>query len=95
MTLFNNYIEQIESSDNTILYNFYNGVSIKYPHSLFKNIKEFSNNREIYDLLSSEQFYLIIFALKLLIEPFNLSSLSMKIVIFAVLIVMKNLKRVQ
>lgn len=31
-------------------------------------------------------FYLIIFALKLLIEPFNLSSLSMKIVIFAVLI---------
>ena len=56
MTLFNNYIEQIESSDNTILYNFYNGVSIKYPHSLFKNIKEFSNNREIYDLLSSEQF---------------------------------------
>lgn len=72
MTLFNNYIEQIESSDNTILYNFYNGVSIKYPHSLFKNIKEFSNNREIYDLLSSEQFYLIIFALKLLIETLQL-----------------------
>ncbi|AYG01414.1 radical SAM/SPASM domain-containing protein [Lactococcus allomyrinae] len=56
MALFTNYVEQVESSDSTILYNFYNGISIKYPHILFKNIEEFSSNSDIYDLLNSEQF---------------------------------------
>lgn len=56
MKAFNDYVEQIEENGNTILYNFYNGVSIKYPNSLFETEKEFINNKDIHELLKDEKF---------------------------------------
>lgn len=50
--------KQVENAENIILYNFYNGKSIKYSKDNFPTTESFIANDDIYELLKSEEFYL-------------------------------------
>lgn len=58
MRKLNQFVKQVENAENIILYNFYNGKSIKYSKVNFPTTESFIANDDIYELLKSEEFLL-------------------------------------
>ena len=58
MRKLNQFVKQVENAENIILYNFYNGKSIKYSKDNFPTTESFIANDDIYELLKSEEFLL-------------------------------------
>ncbi|WP_228386023.1 MULTISPECIES: radical SAM protein [unclassified Lactococcus] len=56
MVKLNKYVVKIEDGNKVILFNYYNGISIKYSKIDFKDVGSFISQEEVFDLLESENF---------------------------------------